>query len=44
MEQELAESSWNQQHSATKLGTKLVTTQLHPHHRLGEMGGQRQYW
>lgn len=32
VEQELAETSWNQQHSATKLGTKLGTAQPHPHH------------
>lgn len=37
VEQELAESSWNQQ-----LGTKLGTAQLRPPHYLCEMRGQRQ--
>lgn len=44
VEQEPAESSWNQQHSATKPGTKLGTVQPHPRHHLGEMGGQRRRW
>lgn len=37
VQQELAEGSWNQQHSVTRLGTKPGTVQLHSHHHSGEM-------